>query len=80
MAIEEIRNSVNINKENLVEYKGKCETTLKQNEKEIKQLLHVIGKRYEEKLKKIDEAEKYYDKNVKEVKKFYGVRVKYVTQ
>ena len=70
MAIEEIQNSVNKSKENLVEYKGEFETALKQNENEIKRLLHAIRKRYEERLKKIDEAQKYYDKIVKEVKNF----------
>ena len=65
-AIEEIQNSVNKNKANLFEYMGEFETTLKQNENEIKQLLHVIEKRheeslkkrYEERLKKRDEAQK----------------------
>ena len=45
MAIEEIQNSININEENLVEYKGKFEKALKQNENEIKQLLHAIEKK-----------------------------------
>ena len=68
MAIKELQNSVNKNKDNLVEYKRVFETALKQNENEIKQLLRAIEKRYEERLKKIDEAQKYWDKNVKEVK------------
>ena len=73
MTIEEIQNSVNKSKENLVVYKGEFETALKQNENEIKQLLHVVEKRYEEKLKEeIDEAQKYCDKNIKEVKKLDG--------
>ena len=73
MAIDEIQNSVNKRKENLVEYKGEFEMALKQNENEIKQLLHAIERRYEERLKKIDEAQKYCDNNFKEVKKLYGV-------
>ena len=67
MAIEEIENRVNKNKENLVD--GEFETALKQNENEIKQLLHAIEERYEERVQKIDKAQKYCDENVKEVKK-----------
>ena len=63
IAIEEIKNSVNTNKENFVEYKGEFETALKQKENEIKQLLQAIEKRkYRERLKKKDEAQKHYDK------------------
>ena len=54
MTVEEIQNSVNKNKEKLVEYKREMETALKQNE---------------ERLKKINVAKKNCDKNVKEVKK-----------
>ena len=52
MVNEQIQNSVNKSKKNLVEYKGEFEMVLKHNENEIKQLLHAIKKRYEERLKK----------------------------
>ena len=68
MAIKEIKKCVNKNKENLVQYKGEFETALIQNENDIKHVLHAIEKIYEERLRKIYEAQKYCDKNVKEEK------------
>ena len=68
LALGEIQSSVLKNKENLVAYKGEFESALKQNENEIKQLLWAIVKRYEERLKKINEAQKLFKTNVKEIK------------
>ena len=46
---------------------------MNRNENEIKQLLYAIKIRYEDRRKKIDEAQNYCDKNVKEIQKLYGV-------
>ena len=68
-ALREIQDGVNKNKVNLVEYKKDFEMSLKQNENEIRQLLQAIEKRYEERFKKIDDAQKICEKNVKEIKR-----------
>lgn len=73
MAIGEVQENVRKNKENLCEYKGEFKATLKQNENEIKKLLEAIEKGYNERLKKLDEAQKCCDRNVKEIKNLYGV-------
>lgn len=68
MALREIHESVDKNKDNLREYKYEFEASLKNNEIEIKKLLEAIEIRYEERLKSIYEAQKSCENNVKEVK------------
>lgn len=68
IAMREIHESVDKNKENLREYKYEFEASLKNNESEIKKLLEAIEIRYEERLKSIYEAQKSCENNVKEVK------------
>lgn len=72
-ALREIQDGVNKNKVNLVEYKNDFEMSLKQNENEIRQLLQAIEKRYEERFRKIDDAQKIVEKNVNEIKNLCGV-------
>ena len=72
LALGEIQDGVRINKQNLKEYKREFETSLKQNENEIKQLLEAIEKRYEKRLKILDDTQKACEKNFEEIKKLFG--------
>lgn len=73
LVLKDIQDGVYKNKQNLMEYKNEFASSLKQNENEIKQLLEVIEKRYDERLKKMDKAQKICEQNVSEIKKLYGV-------
>lgn len=72
LVLKEIQDGVNKNKQNLAEYKGEFDTALKQNENEIKQLLEAIEKQYEERFKKIDNAQKICEENVQVINKLCG--------
>ena len=72
LALGEIQDGVRINKQNLKEYKREFETSLKQNENEIKQLLEAIEKRYEKRLKILDDTQKACEKYFEELKKLFG--------
>lgn len=67
-----VQRNVEKNSNNLTEYKNEFKDALKQHEGEIKNLLEAIEKRYDERLKKLDKAQKSYEINVLEIKKVYG--------
>ena len=73
MVLKDIQDGVNKNKQNLKEYKNEFAFALSQNENEIKQLLEVIEGRYEERLRKIDKAQKICEQNVVEIKKIHKI-------
>ena len=53
------------------DYKHEFEALLKHNENELKQLLEVIERRYDERMKKLYNAIKIYEDNIKEVTNCY---------
>lgn len=71
LVIGDIQNNVKKNNQNLDAYKGEFKEALKENEREIKQLLQDIEERYNERLKKLDEAQKFCNLNVQEIRKLY---------
>lgn len=71
-AMQEIQESVNKNRQTLLDYKHDFESALKKNEDEIKALLGAIERRYDDRFKKIDNIQKLCEKNVQEVKNLYG--------
>lgn len=77
MVVKDIQDSVNKNKQNLIEYKLEFDSALKRNENEIKQLLEAIEKRYEERLRKIDKAQKICETNFEEIKNLCGMVKEY---
>ena len=57
----------------MAEYKKEFELSIKQKEYEIKKILQAIEKGYEERMRKIDNAQKICENNVIEVKKLCNV-------
>lgn len=72
LVVREIQNSVDKNRQTLLDYKHEFESSLKINELEIKSLLEVIERRYDDRFKKIENVQKLCEKNVEEVKKLHG--------
>lgn len=72
MALKDILDDVKKSKHYLVEYKNEFNMSLKQNEREIKQLLQAVESRYEERIKKIDAVQSSCEKNIKEIQKVCG--------
>lgn len=71
-ALVDIQKNMEKNCNNLTEYKGEFEAALKQNENAMKNLLEAIENKYDERIKKLDEAQKVCQINVNEIKKIYG--------
>ena len=69
LVLGEIKDGVRVSKQTLKEYKKEFESTLKQNENVLKQLLEAIEKRYMDRLKIFDDTQKSWEKNVVEIKK-----------
>ena len=63
LVLKDMQDGVNKSRQNLIEYKNEFDFELSQNENEIKQLLGIIEGRYQERLRKIDKAQKIYVRN-----------------
>ncbi|KAI8116613.1 hypothetical protein FF38_04414 [Lucilia cuprina] len=72
LVLKEIQYEVQKNKQNLVDYKHEFESSLNQNENEIKQLLEAIEVRFGERIKKMEFVQKSCEKNVNEIQKIYN--------
>lgn len=71
LVLKEIQDDVKKNRQTLVDYKDEFEMSLRQNAKEIKIQLEAIEKRYDDRFKKIDNLQKYCEKNMQEINKVY---------
>lgn len=72
LVLKDIKVMVNANKQQLKGYEHEFSCYLKKNKDEIQVFLHAIEKRYDERMRKINNLQRIWEKSVEKIKNNYA--------